>query len=381
MLEMNGSVSEPTTIGMVSTFPPTRCGIGRYTASLVDALVDVDRALDLQVIRVKCGGGPDMPGSDVVMEVDPNSDVGVRAAARHLNRCDLTIVQHEYGIYGSDDGSAVVDMVEALETPTLVVLHTVIPAPSPRQRAIVESIARNAVLVVLCESAATLLMDRYSVSPESIRVIRHGAQWTAQPANHQPRRRLITWGLLGPGKGIERSIEALTLLRDIDPPIRYQIVGRIHPAVVARDGYGYRRFLQDRVDRLGVSHLVEFVDRYVSDEELFDLVRRSDVVVVPYDNHDQVSSGVITEAVGLARPVVATRFPHSEEILAPGAGVVVDHDPESLAAGIRLLLEDPMAYRRACQAATDLSDDLSWGSVAREYSQLIHSLSPAVATA
>jgi len=378
---MHGSVSEPTTIGLVSTFPPTRCGIGRYTASLVDALAKFDRSLDLQVIRVKCAGGPDLPRGDVVMEIDPNSDVGVRAAVRHLNRCDLTIVQHEYGIYGSDDGSAVVDMVAALGTPTLVVLHTVIPEPSTRQKAIVESIGKDAVLVVLCESAATLLTDRYSVSPESIRVIRHGAQWTAQPANHQPRRRLITWGLLGPGKGIERSIEALSLLRDVDPPVRYQIVGRIHPAVVARDGYGYRRLLQDRVERLGVSHLVEFVDRYVSDEELFDLVRRSDVVVVPYDNHDQVSSGVITEAVGLARPVVATRFPYSEEILATGAGVVADHDPESLAAAIRLLLEDPMVYRRACQAATDLSDHLSWGNAAKEYSRLIRSLSPAVATA
>jgi len=104
-------------------------------------------------------------------------------------------------------------------------------------------------------------------------------------------------------------------------------------------------------------------------------------VVVPYDNTEQVSSGVITEAVGIGRPVVATRFPYSEEMLGTGAGVVVDHDPRALAEGIRSLIDDPAAYRRACEASTDLSRRISWRTVGRQYSRLIRDLALARATA
>lgn len=381
MLETPGTADAPIVVGLVSTFPPTRCGIGRFASSLVASLTTIDPSLAIEVIRLECTKDSRVARGEVVMEVDPNSDVGTRAAVRHLNRCTVALIHHEYGIYGANDGSAVVDLVAGLEVPTIAVLHTVLPSPTPRQRSIVESLARNATVVVMCDSAARLLQERYSVPPEAIEVIHHGAHWQAQPVNHQPRRELITWGLLGPGKGIERSIRAVARLSDVDPPVRYRIVGRTHPAIAARHGYEYRRLLQEMVDDLGVGEVVEFVDRYVSDDELFDFVRRSDVVVVPYDNHDQVSSGVVTEAVGLGRPVVATRFPYSEEVVGQGAGIVVEHDAESLAAAIRSLLEDPVSYERAARKAAQLSSKLSWPRVAKEYSRLIQGLAPAFATA
>jgi glycosyltransferase involved in cell wall biosynthesis len=380
MFETN-RITAPTRIGVVSTFPPTRCGIGRFSSSFVSSLSKADPSLDIEVIRLKCDKSAGVARGRVLMEIDPNSDVGIRAATRHLNRCTVAVVQHEFGIFGADDGSAVVDLVAGLKVPTVVVLHTVLSNPTPRQRSVVEELSRGAVVVVMCDSAARILNQHYSVAAASVEVIGHGAQWGAQPLNHQPRRELITWGLLGPGKGIERSIQAAALLRDIDPPIRYRIVGRTHPTIAARHGFVYRRLLEGLVDDLGVGHLVDFVDRYVSDEELFDFVRRSDVVVVPYDNHDQVSSGVITEAMGIGRPVVATRFPYSEELLTPGPGLVVDHDPESLAEAIRNLVEDPVSYRAAAEAAARLSARLSWSSVAEQYLLLIRELAPAFATA
>jgi glycosyltransferase involved in cell wall biosynthesis len=380
MLETSNA-DAPLRVGLVSTFPPTACGIGRFAASLVDALAAVDPSLDIEVIRLKCGQNAHLPRRDVVMEIDPNSPIGIRAASRHLDRGDVAIIQHEFGIFGDDEGSSVLDLLTGVDVPKVVVLHTALPSPNSQQTRIVGSLAEEATIVVLCESAAKVLSERYSVPAEAIQVIRHGAQWPAQPVNHPPRRQLITWGLLGPGKGIERAIAAVGALRNIDPPPRYQIVGRTHPAVASRNGDAYRRHLQDLVDDLGVSDLVAFVDRYVSDNELFNLVRRCDLVIVPYDNDDQVSSGVITEAVGLGRPVVATRFPYSEELLGSGAGVIVDHNAGSIAAAIRGLIEDPIAYRRAVRAASDISEELSWTSIAGQYSRLIHGVAPVLATA
>ncbi|MFP3883411.1 MAG: glycosyltransferase [Actinomycetota bacterium] len=357
-------------VGLISTYPPTRCGIGRFASSLVEAIDELDAALDLQVVRLMNDLGKGTPPPEVVMEIDPESPVAIRAASRHLNRLDLTIVQHEFGIYGADEGRSALDLVSAIETPKMVVLHTVLAEPNSNQRWIVESFAEEATIIVLCESAANLLQDRYSVPPDAIEIIRHGARWSPQTVNEEPRRQMITWGLLGPGKGLERSIRAVASLRDISPPVRYLIVGRTHPSVVARHGYEYRHFLQALVEELGVEDIVKFIDRYVSDDELFDLVSRSDLVVVPYDNHDQVSSGVITEAAGLGRPTVATRFPYSEEILGEGAGLVVDHDEESLAHAMRTLMEDPVAYARATRGARRLSLDFSWRKIASDYLRL-----------
>ena len=370
----------PLRVGVISTFPPTRCGIGRFGASLVAALRRVDPTLDVEVLRLLPGTRAPVSTGPVVMEIDPDDSVGIRAAARRLDECDVTVIQHEFGIYGANDGEAVLDLVAAVESPKLVALHTVLPDPTERQRSIVETLAGTSRMVVLCRSAADLLRTRYTVPRDAIEIIPHGSNWSAQPVNPPPRRQLITWGLLGPGKGLERSLEAVALLRDIDPPIRYRLVGRTHPVVAERHGYAYRRMLERRVTELELSNVVEFVERYVDDDELFQLVKGSDVVVVPYDNRDQVSSGVITEAVGMGRPVVATNFPYSEEVLAKGAGIVVDHDPHAIADAIRALVDDPIAYRRAAREAARLSEELSWESVAHEYSRLIQGLAPAAAT-
>lgn len=384
MLEIQRSVTPGSTtrVGIVSTFPPTRCGIARFTASLCEVIARDETGLELDVVRLINEPTPN-PGSKglVQMEIDPSSALSIRAAAHHLDRCDVVIINHEFGIFGPKDGASVVDLVRLIDVPTMTVLHTVLPEPGERQRRILEDLAEITTPVVLCESARRLLVERYSVPESSVEMIRHGAHWDAQPVNPPPWRHLITWGLLGPGKGLERSIAAMAELRDLDPPVRYRIVGRTHPNVVRNAGYVYRHSLQRLARDLGVDDIVEFVDRYVDEDELFDLVADSDVVVVPYDNRDQVSSGVMTEAIGLGRPVVATRFPFAEELLASGAGLVVDHDVSAMASAIRHLLEDPVAYRRAAREAANMSTQLSWEAVGERYWELLQRLAPAQATA
>lgn len=367
-------------VGLVSTFPPTRCGIARFASTFVEAMLTNHPSIGFEVIRLRRGGDDSVAGVPVVMEIDPDSPVSVKAAARQLGRYDLALLQHEFGIYGDRDGAAVVDLLASIGNPGIVVLHTVLPDPTLRQLNIVQEMAKKASIVVLCRSAAQLLHARYSLPPEAVTIIPHGTNWHPEPPNSPPRRRLITWGLLGPGKGIERALRAIAHLKDLDPPIEYRIVGRTHPVVAARSGGSYRSMLKEMVRDLGLSDTVEFVDRYVDDRELFDLVRRSDLVIAPYDNHDQVSSGVISEAVGLGRPVVATRFPHAEEMLASGAGVVVDHDDEAMAAAIRQLLDDSATYLHATKAAVAESADLGWVRVAEQYAALIRSMVPALAT-
>lgn len=363
-------------VGIVSTFPPTRCGIARFASSLLSSLGEVAPDLSVDIVRLIDGRPPTSALGQVGMEIDPNSPVSVRAAARHLDRCDVVILNHEYGIFGADDGESVLEMVDLIDRPLITIAHTVVSAPSDRQRRIMERLHEATRLVVLSETARSALVSSHSIARSEVVVIPHGSRWSATPTPDGPARQLITWGLLGPGKGLELSIEAMAKLRDLEPKLHYRIVGRTHPVVAKSQGVTYRRRLESLVRDLGVDDMVEFVDRYLGDDELFDLVETSHVVVLPYRNDDQVTSGVLTDAVAAARPVVTTRFPHAIELIETGAGVVVDHDSAAIADGLRTLMESTHLFDSAVRAAAARSPDLSWRSGAVRYAEFIRSLVP-----
>ena len=68
---------------------------------------------------------------------------------------------------------------------------------------------------------------------------------------------------------------------------------------------------------------VSFDGTYRDLGSLTELIRSADLVVLPYDSTDQVTSGVLVDAVAAGRPVVSTAFPHAVELLSSGAGLVV----------------------------------------------------------
>jgi glycosyltransferase involved in cell wall biosynthesis len=364
----------------VSTYPPTRCGIARYTAALVSHLGQVAPDLEVDVVRVIEDGPPASGLGQVGMEFDPSSPVSVRAAARHLDRCDLVIIQHEYGIFGDRDGEAVLDLADQLGTKLVTVAHTVVSNPSDRQRRILMDLHDRSCLVVLSEAARSALAASYDIPRSEVAVIPHGSLWKAAPPSTGGRRELITWGLLGPGKGLEKSIEAVGMLPDLEPGLRYRIVGRTHPVVARREGASYRKRLEGLVGSLGLDDVVEFVDRYLDDDELYRLVASSHVVITPYETVEQVTSGVLVDAIAAGRPVVATRFPHAIEMLGAGAGLVVEHEPSSIAAALRSLLEDDRVYEHAVRTAAARSSEIAWESGARAYADLVRSLIPSEAS-
>jgi glycosyltransferase involved in cell wall biosynthesis len=185
----------------------------------------------------------------------------------------------------------------------------------------------------------------------------------------------LTWGLLGPGKGIEHTIHALALLRDVIPAPRYTIAGVTHPKVFAAQGDQYRRSLVRRSSTLGIAESVTFDDTYRDVAQLTRFVASATAVVLPYDSRDQVTSGVLVDALAAGRPVIATAFPHAVELLSSGAGIVVPHaDPLALADAIRLTLTDDDAIASMAAEARRIARSLTWTAVAAQYVELADSL-------
>ena len=365
-----------SSIAILSTYPPTQCGLATFTAALREQL-------DASVVRV-VDDPATCSGPEVVAHLVNGSPASAAAAARTLSAFDVVVVQHEYGIFGGADGQDVLPLLQAVSAPLVVVLHTVLEVPSPHQRSILlEILVLADAVVTMTETARQRLIALYDADPAQVTVIAHGAADHGRPvADRSARDRptILTWGLLGPGKGIEWALEALVGLRDLAP--RYLVLGKTHPKVVDWQGEAYREGLVRRAAELGVQDLLELDPSYLSVRELAAKVADVDVVLLPYDSRDQVTSGVLTEAVAAGRPVVSTAFPHAVELLTGGPGLVVpQRDPAAMALALRRVLSEPGLAETLAAKADAVAASLLWPAVADRYRRLADDLLAAQLTA
>jgi glycosyltransferase involved in cell wall biosynthesis len=372
-------IHTPPSVAVVSTYPPTRCGIATFSAALVGALRAQEATRDVGIMAL--GDATVRPGGEIIGRLVRGGERDLDRAAVALRAFDVVIVQHEYGIYPGADGVAVVGLLDRLnrmDRPVITVLHTVLEHPTPSQRTVLEQVLdRSAATVVMAAVARDRLLARYAVDGARIHVIPHGASVPLDilPDRADDRPTLLTWGLLGPGKGVEVAIDALAQLRGIEPRPRYIVAGETHPKVRELHGESYRGMLVARARDRGVAAQVEFVDRYLDRQALTALIRQADVVVLPYESHEQVTSGVLVDAVACGRPVVASAFPHAVELLGRGAGITVPHnDAAALATALRSVLDEPATAATLRDAARDIAPELSWNSVAQRYLQLARGL-------
>jgi glycosyltransferase involved in cell wall biosynthesis len=231
-------------------------------------------------------------------------------------------------------------------------------------------------VVVMSEAARQRLCGGFAVDHHKVTTIPHGAALPATDgAQHQDRPTILTWGLIGPGKGIERVIDAMTSLKNLPNPPRYLIAGRTHPKVLATQGEVYREALVAQAQRLGVAESVSFDAEYRSPAAITELIQTAAVVVLPYDSKDQVTSGVLADSVASGRPIVATAFPHAVELLGSGAGTIVAHDdPDALVTALSKLLTDPNVAGSMATHARGLAPAMAWPVVASAYIELARRL-------
>jgi glycosyltransferase involved in cell wall biosynthesis len=302
---------------------------------------------------------------EAIVDVWPLDDPdGPERCARTASKFDVVLLQHEFGIFPGPDGVDVVRFAEACRAPLFTVLHTALRSPTPAQREIIERIARRSVLIIVHSVVArSRLLAAHDLDASRVVVVPHGAtpNLTGRPAFTSPDPIMLTWGLLGPGKGIERGINAVAQLRENGLDVRYVIAGETHPNVRKQQGEAYRESLGALAVELGVADLVEFRGTYTTWDELRAVVRSADVVLLPYDTRDQVTSGVLVEALAAGKPVIATAFPHAVELSRTGAVEVVEHDDEGAIADILAhILDDDRKRERMQTAARAESARYDW---------------------
>ncbi|MEU4242527.1 glycosyltransferase [Actinoplanes sp. NPDC026619] len=361
--------------GFLSTHPPTRCGLATFNSALAAQLGE-DGVAD-NVVRVTAIGDDLRPAPGVAHTWVATTPGGWRASAEVLNTFDIAVVQHEYGIYPGVDGGEVLSVLRRLTVPSLVVLHTVLTQPTARQKSLLEQIVAVAgAVVTITKAARDRLLLGYAVDAAKVTVIPHGASdYAGAPISRHSEPHLLTWGLLGPGKGIEWALRAVARLQKLKSPPVYTVAGRTHPKVVELHGEAYRASLHRLGATLGIAHRVRYESAYLDDAALGALIRSADVIVLPYDSTEQVTSGVLVEAVAARIPVVATAFPHAVELLTDGPGLLVPHkNPAALATAVRSILTKPALAAALRERSGHAEPALRWPVVARRYHELATTL-------
>ena len=384
---VTAQVDRELAVAFLGTYAPRRCGVATFTSDLAGAITgpkSEPQRITPMVVAVTEPLGQYQYPAEVEFELRQHIKADYPRAAEFVNysRARLVSIQHEYGIFGGDDGGYVLDFVQALRVPAIVTLHTVLKYPSANQQRIVQKLAAHcAQLIVMSQVAKDLLASSYDVASAKLRIIPHGIPVMARPAETDVmkskfgvagRRLLLTFGLLSPNKGIETVIRALPAVVKVYPDLIYFVVGATHPMVARHEGEAYRTMLEREAEKLGVRGHVVFRGQFVTSDELRQYLLAADIFISPYLNEAQVTSGALSYAMGAGAAVVSTPYWHAQELLADGRGRLFSfQDHVELSRTLLELMDSPDEQARIRDAAAVFAQKMAWPRIGDEYRTLI----------
>ena len=374
-------------IAYLSTYPPRECGIATFNSNLVRAISDNTPNVSINGFVVA------MNDSDNINEYDYPEVVKfcirqeyqedyIRAAEFiNTSDADVCILEHEFGIFGGENGVYILPLIHRLEKPLITILHTVLKDPSFMQQIIIREIAaQSAKIVVMSKRAVEFLTDIYTIQPDKIQRIEHGVPDLeligANPVKTLSAFRnktvLFTFGLISRNKGLETVILALPKIVENHPDVMYVILGNTHPGVRRSSGEEYRDSLKRLAIQLKVDNHLTFINQFVSEEELFNYLYASDIYITPYLSEAQITSGTLSYAVGSGAAVLSTPYWHAQELLEENRGKFFDFkDADGLAASVNDLLDHPDKLAELKYNAYTYGLQLRWPAIGREYMDVL----------
>lgn len=367
-------------VAVLGTYLPRQCGIATFTSDLCDALADEYDDLQCFVLAMNDRQAGYQYPERVRFELDEADPAAYRRAADFLDlgNVDVVCVQHEFGIFGGEAGEHVLQLLRNLRTPIVTTLHTVFQdPPSEKYREVFEELVQlSDRLVVISRCAADMLHQLHGVPRDKIDFIPHGIHdvpfvdpnFYKDKFDVEGRPVILTFGLLGPNKGIEHVIRALPRIVERHPNVVYIILGATHPYWIAREGEAYRDSLQRIAEELGVLKNVRFVNRFVGLQELLEYIGAAEIYITPYLEQQQISSGTLAYTVGAGKAVISTPYWYAEELLGDGRGRLVPfRSVDAIADEVTALLDNPANLHAMRKRAYLHGRDMTWAKVARQY--------------
>lgn len=370
-------------VSFISSYLPRQCGIATFTNDLATAVSKL-RGDGLDGLEVEITALNNIPEgykypSEVKFEIKEQNLNDFKEAANFLNlsKADVINLQHEFGLYGGEDGSNILYLIQNLKKPLVTTLHTILANPTEEQEKIVKELAEASSFLVVQSMRSFVMLEKiYKIPMNKVVYIPHGAHDVPflDPAYYKDafqlsdKKVILTFGLLGPGKGMEDVINSLPEVIKEYPNIMYIILGATHPNVKKVYGEEYRDSLENLVTKLGLKNHVMFINRFVDNKRLLEFLLMSDIYISPYHHKEQIVSGTLTYAVACGKAVISTPYWYAEELLQNETGMLVPFkDVKAISETLKQLLCDENKRNRLRKNAYDAGREMIWSKVAAHY--------------
>ncbi len=360
-------------LAFIGTYPPRECGIGIFTNNLFNSILANSEKME----SGSEGFVVALNDNDLTYEYPKEVKAIIRQEHQedylkavkfiNLSGADICILEHEFGIFGGQNGVYILPLLHRLEVPLIVTLHTILKNPSYNEKAVLKEICKMASkIVVMSHKAIEFLISIYNVPEEKIAFIEHGVpdiffsqEKSKKEFKLDQRKVLLTFGFIGRNKGIETVIKALPEVVKKHPDVIYIVLGKTHPNVLRHSGEEYRIFLMRLVKSLQLEKHVMFLNEFIDEQDLFKYLSASDIYITPYLNEAQITSGTLSYAVGVGSAVISTPYWHAAELLADGRGRLFDFsDSEGLTATLTELLDKPEVLKELEKKHTTMVEKL-----------------------
>lgn len=375
-------------IAILSTYIPRKCGIATFTKDLSNSINSLNPDRLVEIIALDKGSNESLSYPwEVSKIINQDRLEDYLKVADYINKStiDLVIIQHEYGIFGGQYGSYILDFIQALEKPFIVILHTILQNPSPNQRIILQKISKKAkLLVTMLPSALGILEDTYEINKKKISIIPHGTPDFPFLEDNTEIKTMLglkdkivmsSVNLMDPNKGFENVLWAIPKIKKRYPNFVYLIIGQTHPDVLERFGESYRKGLKQLVASLGIEENVKFINHYIDLKDVVNYISASDFFVTPYNNTEQISSGSLSYAIAAGNLCISTPYRYALENLSGGRGYIVNSkNSQDIAQAVFHALSHPKQSYLIRQKCYNLGRKMTWNRVAYSYLEKIQKL-------
>jgi len=274
---------------------------------------------------------------DVALVIHNSAPDAYREAAEIVERdFDVLLIEHEFGLFGGKYGDHLMLLMERISVPIIMTCHTVPddhievyytsvfqkmlpfidmvtvflpqlcnsdffkgPSGGPPMRCLFQShgVVQRPNYQGFDESEGTDL----ALLTEQRRALRK-TMFGCYGIAGDEYKILITPGLISPAKGVEHMVTAMQTIVQSIPNARYVILGQQHPG--GKEPYLKR--LQQLAKDLGIEKQVIFISDYQEKEDLIKFITSVDLLVAPYLDLSQTSSGISSFAMSLGKVLLTT---------------------------------------------------------------------------
>jgi glycosyltransferase involved in cell wall biosynthesis len=363
-------------------YVPRECGIATYLQDLKTAL---DLHLNSDVMVVDDSMNKIIYRGDIagVLRSDQINEYKHFASFVNNANYDIVHIQHEFGLFGGDDGCYLLEALSELKKPFVITFHTVLSKPNNNQLGIVKNLAQKAaMIVVMADIAKERLVKKYLISESKIAVIPHGVPDFFLSKNlgeivseYEGRKIISTFGLLGRNKGIEYILKAMPEIARHIPDVLFLSVGKTHPVVLRQEGEQYRNTLLKIIDDLGIGKYCQFINKYLALDQVKYYLSISDIYITPYLEPEQITSGTLAYALGAGKACISTGYPYAVEVLKKGGGIIVPFkDEKAIAKAATKILSDNNYKTKLSEKSYQVGKKMRWQNVAKEHIKLFNSI-------